>query len=1222
MGRRLPVILAMVLALALPLVPTASSQGQAAAPDEGVVRLDATDAVGAAIAWSRFGHADDTADVVLLARDDDFADSLASGPLQALLGAPLLLTAGSAIDPRVLEEIHRLGASRVIVLGGEAAIGPRVVADLTAAGLAVERVAGADRTATAVQIADRFFPDASGAVVVRAWGDDEAPSRAFADALGAGSHAASLGWPLLLTASDVLSPATATRLSRRAPAEVVVVGGEAAVSAGVAQALRALVAEVGRIAGPERIGTSLLLADDLVGRGAVPRTPSDRTLTVWVPAHHDTAWASAFPAAGLAADAADVSVVLTDGDVNPSVGMVAPTNVCAPLLPAAHCDQVALVRRFFAHPSTAAFVPLVGRGATTGWAALHTTGDRQLCVFGWLYGDVPARHLTLLRGDRVVASFLDGDGHDPFAASFVGPTAPFASCTTDVDEAEVAALTASHDGVVLSADSAEGALVGRLIDPTDQVLWALTTPGLGLFQSLATAAPVLVVRVLPRDGSSICADLFHLGPHAPDTTPSGVRVLAADGRMLLDLPAPAAGRSGRTACVEDVDVDTLLAGAPEASAIARAAGREVLSGVAVPPGHLSPGTVPGYGLQGPRGRRFAPSAIVVPGAPPPPVRPPVFEGAGGGTTSPGGGPGGPGGPGGGGTVVCDDRSAVSRWIDQALATIRLDNPRPVVHARNLYHLSAAMWDAWAAYDPIVPRLFADDVPQPPPGQPAAVRAAAVAAAAHEVLAARYAGSIGAAESIPALDALAAAGCDGEAAHPNAVALGQAVAQAVLDATAEDGAEVDTTPEPVNAPLVVAQPGTTMIDPDRWQPLLIENRTAQNGVELEESLQRFVGWDWGQVTPFGFARDPSGLPFDPGPMPRFVDPDGGAGYRQGAVDVLLASSRLDPADEVVIDISPAAMGNSTLGTDDGHGHPANPATGAPYAPAPTLRADYLRAIAEHWSDGPTSETPPGHWNTIARVVSDVLDPTDLRIGGEGPPVDRLEWDVTLFLALNGALHDAAIAAWGVKAAYDSARPISMIRHLAGLGQSSDPQGPAHHPQGLPLVPGLVEVATAESTAPGGPHEGLDDHVGEVVVRAWNPTPSAAGPQVRVRWFPAESWLPYQQPTFVTPPFAGYVSGHSTFSRAAAVVLERMTGDPYFPGGWLGYHVPAWSSTFEPGPTQDVVLQWATYADAADEAGRSRIAGGIHVPADDHAGRELGAAVGEQAWARMVTLLDGP
>ena len=94
---------------------------------------------------------------------------------------------------------------------------------------------------------------------------------------------------------------------------------------------------------------------------------------------------------------------------------------------------------------------------------------------------------------------------------------------------------------------------------------------------------------------------------------------------------------------------------------------------------------------------------------------------------------------------------------------------------------------------------------------------------------------------------------------------------------------------------------------------------------------------------------------------------------------------------------------------------------------------------------------------------------------------------LYFALNGAVHDAAVAAWGVKGYYDSVRPISMIRYMGGKGQSSDPDGPSYDPSGLPLVPGLVEVITAESSAPGERHAHLADHVGEIAIHAWRATP---------------------------------------------------------------------------------------------------------------------------------------
>src|SRR5678816_3555882 len=96
----------------------------------------------------------------------------------------------------------------------------------------------------------------------------------------------------------------------------------------------------------------------------------------------------------------------------------------------------------------------------------------------------------------------------------------------------------------------------------------------------------------------------------------------------------------------------------------------------------------------------------------------------------------------------------------------------------------------------------------------------------------------------------------------------------------------------------------------------------------------------------------------------------------------------------------------------------------------------------WADGPHSETPPGHWNTIANYVSDHPS-TVKKIGGGGDVVPDLEWDVKLYFALNSALYDAAIACWDAKRAYDSSRPITLIRYMGGKGQSSDPDGLSYH-----------------------------------------------------------------------------------------------------------------------------------------------------------------------------------
>jgi hypothetical protein len=239
----------------------------------------------------------------------------------------------------------------------------------------------------------------------------------------------------------------------------------------------------------------------------------------------------------------------------------------------------------------------------------------------------------------------------------------------------------------------------------------------------------------------------------------------------------------------------------------------------------------------------------------------------------------------------------------------------------------------------------------------------------------------------------------------------------------------------------------------------------------------------------------------------------------------------------------------------------------------------------------------------------------RIGGTGPLVDDLEWDVKMYFALNAALHEAACACWAAKRDYDGWRPISIIRYLAGLGQSSDPAQPSYNANGLPLVPGLIQVVTPAMAAT---NSGLT--IGKIAILAWpGPPPVPASQHSGVQWIMADTWVPYQRTNFVTPAFPGYFSGHSTFSRSGAEIFTAITGSPFFPGG-LGTFFN-YVLGFEKGPSVPMTLQWATYYDAADQAGISRIWGGIHPPIDNLVGRRAGAQVGKGVWALAKRYWDG-
>jgi hypothetical protein len=538
-----------------------------------------------------------------------------------------------------------------------------------------------------------------------------------------------------------------------------------------------------------------------------------------------------------------------------------------------------------------------------------------------------------------------------------------------------------------------------------------------------------------------------------------------------------------------------------------------------------------------------------------------------------------------------------------------------------------MWDAWAAYDPDSTGYYvdldvqADDIE--------AARNETISHAAFGVLRHRYSDAGRAADSLTefneTMDRLCYDFRNIDTTGDTAAAVGNRIAATILAATVDDGSREEeaylafdsSAYTPVNPPLEVAEPGTEVVDPNRWQPLKLDLAETQNGLPLPWSTQVYVGPHWGFVEGFALSDPDNGLPIDPGPPPYLGDPETDSDFKDAVVEVISYSATLAPDDETTVDIGPGTLGNNPLGSNDGTGHTTNPETGAAYEPNVVRQGDFARILAEFWADGPDSETPPGHWNTLANTISD--DPQlQKRIGGTGNEVDQLEWDVKLYFSLNGALHDAAIAAWGSKVVYDYVRPITMIRHMGGLGQSSLPNSDGFHPDGLPLVDGLIELITPSSSAPGEHHSHLAEHLGEVAVFTWQGNPEDRESEVGgVGWIRAAEWVPYQQTTFVTPAFAAYVSGHSTFSRAAAELLTNFTGSPYFPGGLGEWTIPADSLEFEAGPGADITLQWATYFDAADQAGYSRLYGGIHVRGDDFAGRVMGAECGERAWEKAQT-----
>ena len=570
-----------------------------------------------------------------------------------------------------------------------------------------------------------------------------------------------------------------------------------------------------------------------------------------------------------------------------------------------------------------------------------------------------------------------------------------------------------------------------------------------------------------------------------------------------------------------------------------------------------------------------------------------------------------------------------------LESIKRDRVRPPVQARNLFHLSVAMYDAWSAYDPAVrPYFFGEKISAK---DVEAARHESISYAAYRLMKHRFALSPNVAAINTILDARLTAlgyapGVTTTVGNTPA-AVGNRIAALVIQRGLADNSheEIDHASYPgtypdLNPALVVALPfNPTVIVPTRYQPLALSFFVDQNGNVIPGGFPAKVAPFWGFVTPFGLQpgdMDPArpGVYLNP-PPPPVLNGVGDVAWRAGHEGVLHVSSMLTPDDGVMIDISPASMGNNPLGTNAGTGRPLNPVTGQPYAPNLVKRGDWTRCLAEFWADGPNSTTPPGHWNEIANTVSD-HPAFQRRIGGTGPELGALEFDVKMYMMLNGAMHDAAITAWGVKGHYDTMRPIGAIRYMAQRGQCTDAALPNFDANGLHLTPGVVELITEATTAPGQRHEDLAGYEGQIAALSWPGAPaSPASQHSGVVWMLAGNWTSYQRPTFVTPPFPGYVSGHSTYSRAGAEVMTRLTGSAYFPGGMAVYTCNQGQFlVFEDGPSQTFDFQWATYYDAADNSGQSRIYGGIHPDFDDFPGRVLGAQVAEKAETRALALFE--
>ncbi len=231
-------------------------------------------------------------------------------------------------------------------------------------------------------------------------------------------------------------------------------------------------------------------------------------------------------------------------------------------------------------------------------------------------------------------------------------------------------------------------------------------------------------------------------------------------------------------------------------------------------------------------------------------------------------------------------------------------------------------------------------------------------------------------------------------------------------------------------------------------------------------------------------------------------------------------------------------------------------------------DEQKLIAEFWEDAGGTSFPPGTWMTFGQFVSARDDNT-------------LDEDAQMFFALGNAVFDAGIATWEAKTHYDYVRPVRAIRTLGELGLIGE----------------------------------FNPELGGYAIEAWG------GPGEGTQTILASDFLTYQTPdSHASPPFAEYTSGHSAFSAAGAEILKSFTASDDF-GAFVTFE-PG-QSRFEPDitPEETVTLEWSTFSEAADEAGKSRIYGGIHFEEGDLNGRLLGREVGQAVWQEAQFYIQG-
>ena len=500
------------------------------------------------------------------------------------------------------------------------------------------------------------------------------------------------------------------------------------------------------------------------------------------------------------------------------------------------------------------------------------------------------------------------------------------------------------------------------------------------------------------------------------------------------------------------------------------------------------------------------------------------------------------------TVTDPDPTVSVLWDKAVQQAVINTSPGPTVASRAYSLMHTAIFDAWAAYDPVaIATTFGDDWQRPELKNTDANKQKAMSYAAYEVVSDLFPGEIRIFDRLMAdfdydLDPTTSS------LLTTPEGIGNLAADSILKSHYDDGSNQlgDNSLGDLGVPYSDIS-GYEYINSDEDHIENLDLWTPENiAVDEEPQVQQFLTPHWGDVTPFA---EESGELLPPPPEPFLLV--------EGTTD--LESSTITLENSTTVDIDKSLIGTVI--------NPEFIAQAEEVVEYSANLTDEQKLIAEFWEDGGGTSNPPGTWMTFGQYVSARDDHT-------------LDEDAQLFFMLGNAVCDAGIATWQAKSSYNYARPVRTIRELGKLGLIGE----------------------------------YDESLDGYAINAWQP---GRGTQKIL----ATDFVTYQTPgSHPSPPFAEYTSGHSAFSAAAAEVLKLATGSDKF-GASVTFK--RGESRFEPllTPVEDVTLKWSTFKEAADEAGRSRLYGGIHFTDGDLNGRTLGEQVGSAVYDQAQFYING-